>query len=72
MLFKYYMKKWIFTSNAEIQINEFIDYKNQFRKLMKEQFMFNNLWSNKKLFYDKETRRNQLKFKMKNYYTWNY
>ena len=39
---------------------------------MKEQFMFNNKWSNKKLFFNKETRRNQLKYKIKNYYTWNY
>ena len=71
-IFKPYIRNNLSVSDEEIQINEFIDYKIQFRKLMKEQFMFNNKWSNKKLFFNKETRRNQLKYKIKNYYTWNY
>ena len=70
--FKYYVENKASISNVEILLNEFIDYKNQFRKLMKEQFMFNNLWSNKKLFFDSEKRKDQLKYKIKNYYTWNY
>ena len=70
--FKYYIKNNLSLSKEEIQLNELIDYKNQFHKLMKEQFMFNNLWSNKKLFFDNKTRKNQLKHKIKNYYTWNY
>ena len=61
-----------FISNEEIQINKFIDYKKQFRKILKEQFLFNNFWSNKKLFFDKNFKEGKLKYKQKNYYTTNY
>ena len=62
-----------FISNVEIKINQFIDYKNQFRKILKEQFLFNNFWSNKKLFFSqKGENEGKLKYKHKNYYTTNY
>ena len=63
-----------FISNVEIKINQFIDYKNQFRKILKEQFLFNNFWSNKKLFFSQKEGENEgkLKYKHKNYYTTNY
>ena len=61
-----------FISNEEIKINRFIDYKKQFRKILKEQFLFNNFWSNKKLFFNKNEFLGKLKYKQKNYYTTNF
>jgi len=61
-----------FISHEELKLEEFIDYKRQYRKLIKEQFMFNHFWSNKKLFFDEETKIQKLKYKQKNYYTLNF
>ena len=61
-----------FISKEEIQINRFIDYKKQFRKILKEQFLFNNFWSNKKLFFDEKSQEGKLKYQQKNYYTTNF
>ena len=62
-----------FISNLDIKINQFIDYQNQFRKILKEQFLFNNFWSNKKLFFAPEMKEEgKLKYKQKNYYTTNF
>ena len=60
-----------YISQEEKIIDEFIDYERQYRHLMKEQFIFNKLWSNKKLFFDKEYK-NKLKYKCINYYTDNF
>ena len=61
-----------FISNLDIKINQFIDYQNQFRKILKEQFLFNNFWSNKKLFFVSDEEESKLKYKQKNYYTNNF
>ena len=62
-----------FLSNLEVKLNQFIDYKNQFRKILKEQFLFNNFWSNKKLLFSSEEEEGgKLKYKQKNYYTTNF
>ena len=39
-----------FISKEEKIINEFIDYEKQYRHLLKEQFIFNRLWSNENYF----------------------
>ena len=61
-----------FISKEEKLINEFIDYERQYRHLLKEQFIFNRFWSNKKLFFDENTRDKELKYKSINYYTENF
>ena len=63
-----------FITDEEIQISQFIDYKRQYRKILKEQFSFNNFWSNKKLFFTENggLGKFNLKFKHKNYYTTNF
>ena len=63
-----------FITDEEIQISQFIDYKRQYRKILKEQFSFNNFWSNKELFFSENggLGKFNLKFKHKNYYTTNF
>ena len=64
-----------FISNEEIQINKFINYNQKYRHIMKEQFLFNHFWSNKKLFFnDEKNKKNigKLKYKYANYYTTNF
>ena len=61
-----------FVSLEEIQIKQFIDYKSKFRHLMKEQFLFNNFWSNKKIFFDDKYKLGKIKYKYRNYYTSNF
>ena len=61
-----------FISEEEKAINEFIDYERQYRHLMKEQFIFNHFWSNKKLFFEENKRSMELKYKLINYYTENF
>ena len=56
-------------------MEELIDYHGQYHKLMKELFIFNRFWSNKKLFFNDSLARFQnsnLKYKSINYYTRNY
>ena len=60
-----------YISKEEKILDEFIDYERQYRHLMKEQFIFNKLWSNKKLFFNKDYK-NKLKYKCINYYTDNF
>ena len=61
-----------FVSKGEKLLNEFIDYERQYRHLMKEQFIFNHPWSNKKLFFDETIKNKELKYKSINYYTENF
>ena len=61
-----------FISQEEKLIEQFIDYERQYRHIMKEQFIFNRLWSNKKLFFDNNIRTKELKYKSINYYTENF
>ena len=61
-----------YLSEEEKLINEFIDYERQYLHLMKEQFLFNGFWSNKKLFFNEEIRAKELKYKSLNYYTENF
>ena len=61
-----------FISQGEKMINQFIDYERQYRHLMKEQFIFNHFWSNKKLFFDEKIKSDELKYKSVNYYTENF
>ena len=64
-----------FNNKSRILIDEIIDYHGHYHKLIKEQFIFNRLWSNQKLFYndtlDKKKKSN-LKYKNINYYTRNF
>ena len=64
-----------FLSQEELILNELIDYHGQYHHLMKELFIFNRQWSNKKLFFKnslKEIKKSGLKYKNINYYTKNF
>ena len=64
-----------FINDNELIMEELIDYHGQYHKLMKELFIFNRFWSNKKLFFNDSLARFQnsnLKYKSINYYTRNY
>ena len=64
-----------FISNCKLLFDEIIDYHGNYHKLMKEQFIFNRLWSNQKLFYNDtldKKRKSKLKYKNINYYTRNF
>ena len=60
-----------FELESEIIIQELTDYHGQYHKLMKNLFLFNNLWSDKKLYYN-EIKKDLLKYKCVNYYTTNF
>ena len=64
-----------FVQNDELLINELIDYHKLYHHLMKELFVFNRLWSKKKLFYGDSLIKkyeSTLKYKNINYYTTNF
>ena len=64
-----------FKTENELLMNELIDYHGSYHHLMKEIFIFNRLWSNKKIFYyDSLNKRKEstLKYKNINYYTNNF
>ena len=61
-----------FITKEEKVLNNFIEYERCYRHVMKEQFIFNHFWSNKKLFFDEKIKKNELKYKSINYYTENY
>ena len=61
-----------YISYEEKKLKEFIDYKRQFRKIIKEQFMFNHFWSDKKIFFNEKFKIGRLKYKIRNYYTSNF
>ena len=54
---------------------ELIDFNGKYHHLIKELFIFNRLWSNKKIFYESsldERKKSNLKYKNINYYTTNF
>ena len=64
-----------FIKNSKLLFDNIIDYHGSYHKLMKEQFIFNRLWSNQKLFYNDtidKKRKSKLKYKNINYYTRNF
>ena len=64
-----------FINDNELIMEELIDYHGQYHKLMKELFIFNRFWSNKKLFFNKSLdslETSKLKYKSINYYTRNF
>ena len=63
--------KKTFDLESDIIIKELTDYHGQYHKLMKNLFLFNHLWSDKKLFYDPH-KKELLKYKYVNYYTTNF
>ena len=60
-----------FKSEAEMFLSELIDFHRGYHHLMKNIFIFNKFWSDKKLFYT-EKKTKFLKYKLINYYTKNY
>ena len=56
----------------ENNLSELIDFHGDYHKMMKNLFIFNKLWSDKKLFFDQEKKEKYLKYKSINYYTSNY
>ena len=64
-----------FITHNEFLMKELIDYQGQYHHLMKELFIFNRLWSNKKLFFNDTLEKRKLpniKYKNINYYTKNF
>ena len=61
-----------FKLESELIINEFTDFHKDYHNLMKNIFIFNKFWSDKKLFFTDEKRKKYLKYKLINYYTKNY
>ena len=60
-----------FANEAELIIKEFTDYHRVYHKLMKNLFIYNKLWSDKKLYFNEEKKK-LLKYKSINYYTKNF
>ena len=58
-------------NEAELIIKEFTDYHRVYHKLMKNLFIYNKLWSDKKLYFNEEKKK-LLKYKSINYYTKNF
>ena len=61
-----------FKLKIENYLSELIDFHGDYHKMMKNLFIFNKLWSDKKLFFDPEKKEKYLKYKSINYYTRNY
>jgi len=64
-----------FITQGELLMNELVDYQGQYHHLMKELFVFNRLWSNKKLFFKDTLEKREIpniKYKNINYYTMNF
>ena len=61
-----------FKLEQEILLMEFTDFHKNYHNLMKNIFIFNKFWSDKKLFFTEKKRKNYLKYKSINYYTTNY
>ena len=59
-----------FELESEIIIKELTDYHRSYHKLMKKLFIFNRMWSDKKLYFTEKKR--LLKYKYINYYTTNF
>ena len=61
-----------FKSDTELILSELIDFHGGYHNLMKNNFIFNKFWSDKKLFFDEKKKKKYLKYKSINYYTKNY
>ena len=61
-----------FKLESEIIFSEFIDFHKDYHNLMKNIFIFNKFWSDKKLFFKEGKKKKYLKYKSINYYTTNY
>ena len=61
-----------FKLEAEIILSELTDFHRGYHNLMKNIFIFNKLWSDKKLFFNSKKKEKYLKYKSINYYTKNY
>ena len=59
-----------FEEEYETILNEFTNYHSDYHKLMKNLFVFNKLWSDKKLFFTEKKK--NIKYKYIDYYTTNY
>ena len=71
-IFPFLSEKDEFILESAVYISEFVDFKKSYHNLMKNIFIFNKLWSDKKLFFNEEKREKYLKYKSINYYTTNY
>ena len=74
-IFPFLKEEGVFISKGEFLMNELVDYQGQYHHLMKELFVFNRLWSNKKLFFKDNLEKRVLpniKYKNINYYTKNF
>ena len=70
-----FLNKSNFKSENELIMDELIDYHGEYHHLMKELFIFNKLWSDKKLFFNSNLesfKNSNLKVKNINYYTRNF
>ena len=71
-----FLKADNYISKNELLMEELIDYNGQYHHLMKELFVFNRLWSNRKSFYNntslKKRKESNIKYKNINYYTRNF
>ena len=67
-----FLSKEDFKMEAELTLSELIDFHGNYHRLMKNLFIFNKLWSNKKLFFNEEDKKKHLKYKSINYYTKNF
>ena len=70
-----FLKDNNFINEDIILINDLIDYHGLYHNLMRELFVFNRFWSNKKLFYNdtiNKRKESNLKYKNINYYTKNF
>ena len=61
-----------FKLETENILSELTDFHRNYHNIMKRLFIFNKLWSDKKLFFDAKKREKFLKYKSINYYTKNY
>ena len=61
-----------FNLESELILSELIDFHRDYHNLMKNNFIFNKFWSDKKLFFEEKKKNKYLKYKSINYYTKNY
>ena len=67
-----FLDNYNFNLETEIIFSELIDFHSDYHNLMKNLFIFNKFWSDKKLFFNEKKREKYLKYKSINYYTKNY
>ena len=71
-IFPFLKNNKCFIFESELFLEEFIDFHRDYHKLMKNNFIYNRFWSDKKLFFNEKKRNKYLKYKSINYYTKNY